>query len=122
MMIGIDVSKGRLDAADLELWQQSFANDDAGIESLCECLKERSPTLIVMEATGGYERNPATAIATEGLPLAVVNPRQVRYFARSMNRLAKTDRIDARVLAVRNWLRKPSDWMYCPARAGKYPS
>lgn len=99
MMIGIDVSKARLDVADLDGWQQSFSNDASGIELLCLCLRERSPTLIVMEATGGYERAAAIAMAAEGLSLAVVNPRQVRNFARSMNRLAKTDRIDARVLA-----------------------
>lgn len=99
MIVGIDVSKEQLDVADTESWAQSFVNDPTGIELLCSRLKERSPRLIVMEATGGYERAAAIALAAAGLPLAVVNPRQVRHFARSMNRLAKTDRIDARVLA-----------------------
>jgi transposase len=99
MIIGIDVSKDRLDVADLESWQQSFSNDEPGIELLVECLERRAPTLIVIEATGGYERDASIAIASGGRPLAVVNPRQVRHFARSMNKLAKTDRIDARLLA-----------------------
>ncbi len=73
--------------------------DEAGLELLRRQLKDEGPELIVMEASGGYERRPATVLLSAGLPVAIVNPRQVRDFARSVGQLAKTDAIDARVLA-----------------------
>ena len=100
VFIGIDVSKASLDVAvrpSGESWQAS--NDEEGIEKLVEKVREFSPTLIVMEATGGYEAASAIALAVAGLPIAVVNPRQARDFAKSLGRLAKTDKIDAAVLA-----------------------
>jgi len=98
---GIDVSKDRLDVAllpDEESW--SVTNDPAGIEQLLSRLTELGPTLTVLEATGGYEMAAAAALARASLPLTIVNPRQVRDFARATGQLAKTDRIDARVLAL----------------------
>jgi transposase len=98
--IGIDVSKARLDVfcrPDGVAWHQ--ANDPDGIAALVARLPELAPTLVVLEATGGYEIPLVAALAAAGLPVAVVNPRQVRDFARALGRLAKNDRLDARVLA-----------------------
>lgn len=72
-------------------------NDEAGIEALVARLVAECPVLVVLEATGGFERSVIAALAAAGLPVAVVNPRQARDFARATGRLAKTDRIDAGV-------------------------
>lgn len=98
--VGIDVSKAQLDVAlrpTPAAW--SSPNTDAGIANLVEQLAARGPALIVLEATGGLEIPAAAALAAAGLAVAVVNPRQVRDFARAMGRLAKTDRLDADTLA-----------------------
>lgn len=97
--IGIDVSKETLDIATTsdELW--SCANDESGIATLIQTLRARPIELIVLEASGGYEAAVVAALAAAGLPVVVINPRQVRDFARATGQLAKTDRIDARVLA-----------------------
>lgn len=98
--VGIDVSKATLDVAvrsDGEVEQ--VENNEAGIAGLVERLTKVSPVLVVMEATGGYESLVAGALAARGIPVAVVNPRQVRDFAKAAGILAKTDRIDAKVLA-----------------------
>jgi transposase len=97
---GIDVSKAVLDVA-IEPGGQTWraTNDEAGIGSLVARLRAVGPVLVVLEATGGMEVALAGALAVAGLPVAVVNPRQVRDFARSTGRLAKTDRLDAQVLA-----------------------
>jgi len=98
---GIDVSKDRLDVY-LRPSGQSFAvpRDGPGLEQLLARLRETAPALVVLEATGGFELTVAAAIAGAGLPLAVVNPRQIRDFARAMGRLAKTDRLDAEAIAL----------------------
>jgi transposase len=99
--IGIDVSKGRLDVGVLpskEVW--CCANDAAGIAELVKRVKPLKPKLIVLEATGGYEAHVALALADAGLPVAVVNPRQVLDFARATGQLAKTDKLDALLLAL----------------------
>jgi transposase len=101
VVAGIDVSKGQLDVALLPGAERlRCANDSAGIGDLVKRLKASAVELVVMEATGGYETAVATAIAGAALRLAVVNPRQVRDFARATGRLAKTDRIDAEVIAA----------------------
>ena len=101
VVVGIDVSKAQLDTAfGAEAAVVGLANDAAAISQLLERLKALRPSLVVMEASGGYETAAATAIAAAGWRLAVVNPRQVRDFARATGRLAKTDRIDARILSV----------------------
>jgi transposase len=100
LFIGIDVSKARLDAA-LRPGNESFSvnNDQRGIATLIKQLKRPRVSRVVLEASGGYEIAAASELAAAGLPVAVVNPRQVRDFARALGQLAKTDAIDARVLA-----------------------
>jgi len=99
--VGIDVSKEHLDVCSLpdgEIF--SVANDRAGIDELLARLLEGvRPDLVVLEATGKYERPAAVAVAAAGIAVAVVNPRQARDFAKAAGRLAKTERIDAEVLA-----------------------
>jgi transposase len=98
--VGIDVCKARLDVCILPQGETfAVANDPAGIESLLEQLREVRPELVVLEASGRYERPVAAAIASAGIAVAVVNPRQARDFAKATGRLAKTDRIDAEILA-----------------------
>jgi transposase len=99
--VGIDVSKAILDMATLpEGEPQQFTNDEAGIAAIVAGLKEeRCVTRIVLEATGGYETSLAAGLAAAGLPVAVVNPKRVRDFAKASGILAKTDRLDAKVLA-----------------------
>lgn len=98
--IGIDVSKDRLDIAILPS-QDSFAvqRDSGGLDALVERLKALAPELIVIEATGGFEQVVAATLAGASLPVVVVNPRQIRDFARALGRLAKTDKVDAAVIA-----------------------
>lgn len=97
---GIDVSKDRLDVCLLPEGEAfAVANDPEGIDSLLGRLAQASPELVVLEATGGYERPAAAAIAASGLAVAVVNPRQARDFAKATGQLAKTDRLDAGILA-----------------------
>jgi transposase len=98
---GIDVSKDRLDVH-LRPSGQGFAvpRDGPGLERLAAELRSLSPALVVLEATGGFEVTVAAALAGAGLPLAVVNPRQIRDFARATGRLAKTDRLDAEAIAL----------------------
>lgn len=99
--IGIDVSKDTLDIAQVPTAPaQRVTNDAAGIQQLVTTLQGQPPQLIVLEATGGYEAPVASALALAGLPVAVVNPRQVRDFAKAIGQLAKTDELDAAVLAL----------------------
>jgi transposase len=99
--VGVDVSKQHLDLAFVpERPPQRIPHSDEAIADLVTQLKALGPTLIVLEATGGYEADVATAVALASLPVALVNPRQVRDFARALGRLAKTDAIDAHVLAL----------------------
>ena len=99
--VGIDVSKSALDVAVVgsDPTIATVSNDAGGHEKLVSQLTRLSPELIVLEATGGYQHDVTLALAAVGLPVVVVNPRQVRDFARSMGQLAQTDRIDAHVLA-----------------------
>jgi transposase len=98
--VGIDVSKDRLDVH-LRPGGESFAvaRDGEALAALVERLRALAPRLMVMEATGGYETVVASALGAAHLPLAVVNPRQIRAFARATGRLAKTDRLDAAAIA-----------------------
>ena len=98
VFVGIDVSSKRLDVAIGGDAIETFANDDAGIATLCTRLTARACELIVLEATGGYEALVVASLAGASLPVRVMNPRQVRDFARATGLLAKTDRLDARVL------------------------
>lgn len=97
---GIDVSKACLDTVLLQTGEcKSFSNDEKGISSLTDWLSKAGPTLIVLEATGGLEMPAVAALGAALLPVVVVNPRQVRDFAKAAGILAKTDKIDALVLA-----------------------
>ena len=101
MLIGIDVAKAELVVAARPSGAQwTVANDDAGVRALVDRLQADAPTLIVLEATGGYELLAVGALAAAGQPVVVVNPRQVRDFAKATGQLAKTDQIDAAVLAL----------------------
>lgn len=99
--VGIDVAK---DCLEIHLRPSGEAfrvdQDDAGFATLITRLAARAAQLIVLEATGGYEVPVAAALASAGLPVVVVNPRQVRAFARATGQLAKTDTLDARLLAL----------------------
>ncbi len=100
IFIGIDVSKERLDIGKYPSAEcKSVAHDDASIESLVAQWRELRPTLIVLEATGGYERRISRALASAELRFTIVNPRHVRNFAKATGQLAKTDRMDALILA-----------------------
>ncbi len=104
---GVDVSKERLEVCvrrgrEAGEGEHTFGvpNNPTGTETLlARLLLEERPVLVILEATGGFERPVAAALAAAGLPVAVVNPRQARDFARATGRLAKTDRIDAQILA-----------------------
>jgi transposase len=99
--VGIDVSKARLDGyRNLPAEHFAHPNDEAGIAAIVARLKAAAPALVVLEATGGLEAPLAAALAAAKLPVAVVNPRQVRDLAKAMGTLAKTDAIDAKVLAT----------------------
>jgi transposase len=98
--IGIDVAKATLDIASLpdgESW--TVTNDEQGLAELAPRLVALAPALVVLEATGGFEFLAAITLARAGLPVAVINPRQVRDFAKAMGQLAKTDALDATLLA-----------------------
>jgi transposase len=101
LYVGIDVSKATLDVAILPTGRHFvFSNDEEGFDELLGSLEDpNKPTLVVLEASGGFERPVAAAIAASGIAIAVVNPRQTRDFARATGKLAKTDRLDAKALA-----------------------
>ena len=101
VFVGLDVAKATLDVAlrpSAEQW--SVPNDEAGVAALLERLRPQSPALVVCEATGGFERAAIAMLAAAGLPVVVANPRQIRDFARATGQLAKTDQIDAAILAL----------------------
>ena len=98
--VGVDVSKESLDMVVYSTGEtRSFGNDDAGIAKATTWLKQVNSAIIVMEATGGMEVSLYIALQEANLPVAVINPRQIRDFAKSMGILAKTDKVDAKVLA-----------------------
>jgi len=100
MFVGVDVAKAEL-VISIVPGEERFtvANDERGVHTLGDRLRAIAPTLIVLEATGGYELLTVAALAAAALPVVVVNPRQVRDFAKATGQLAKTDRIDADILA-----------------------
>ena len=100
IFVGIDVAKAGMDVAIRptdDIW--AISNDEAGIRQLVSRLKTLEPAIVLMEASGGLELPIVAALAVEALPVVVVNPRQVRDFARATGKLAKTDTLDAAVLA-----------------------
>jgi transposase len=101
IFVGVDVAKETLDVGlrpSGEGW--SVTNEEAGVAALVARLRSLRPALVVCEATGGFERAVIGALAAAGLPVVVANPRQVRDFARATGQLAKTDRLDAGILAL----------------------
>ncbi len=101
MFAGIDVAKAHLDLAiNGEATCERFRNDDDGIAKLTEQLRARRATLVVLEATGGYQRKVLAELLAAGIAGVAVNPRQVRDFAKALGKLEKTDEVDARVLAL----------------------
>lgn len=101
MFIGIDVAKAQLEFACRPNGEAgAVPNDDGGIGELVARCRGLTPTLIVLEATGGYEAAVVAALATAGLAVVIANPRQVRDFAKATGQLAKTDALDAHVLAL----------------------
>lgn len=101
LFVGIDISKARLDIATCGAAQQAWSvpNNPEGRVRLSERLAELAPTLVVMEATGGLEIEVSVSLAFRNLPIVVINPRHAREFGRATGKLAKTDQIDARILA-----------------------
>ena len=100
LFVGIDVSKSHLDVAVYPSQEQRrLPNDDSGISDLVQFVQRLPAALIVLEATGGYEALAASQLSAKALPVVVVNPRQVRNFAKATGQLAKTDRIDANSIA-----------------------
>jgi transposase len=101
MYLGLDVSQASVElASEPAGLRGQFATDPAGLAALVAQCQAQPVTLVVLEATGGYEAPVVAALAAAGVPLAIVNPRQVRAFAKAVGRLAKTDAIDAQVLAL----------------------
>jgi transposase len=99
-VVGIDVSKAKLDVAVRPTGERfTFSNDESGHRELCKCLSKLEPELVVLEPTGGYEALVVQALASAKLPVVVVNARQIRQFAQAVGRLAKTDQLDADVIA-----------------------
>ena len=98
--VGIDVAKDRVDVAIRpggDTWSADY--DERGMSELVSCLRTAEPTAVLLEATGGLEVPLVSALAAAALPVVVVNPRQVRDFAKATGKLAKTDALDAQVLA-----------------------
>lgn len=107
-VVGIDVSKEKLDVAGLHPSRvETLAYHNAGLKQLLASLEHLQPSLVCLEASGGWERKLVEALHQRGFPVAVVNPRQVRDFARAQGQLAKTDQIDARMIAQYGELLKP---------------
>src|ERR1051325_1452040 len=101
IFVGIDVSKDFLDVAcSHEAGVSRYANSHEGLEQLRERLSQFAVGLVVMEATGGYQRLALAGLMSAGFAAVAVNPRQVRDFARAMGKLEKTDQVDARVLML----------------------
>lgn len=113
--IGIDVSKHRFD---VQAGDESFSVAAGDVTQLVTRLASGVPRLIVVESTGGYERQLLHALLEARLPVALVNPRPVRHFARAMNLLAKTDTLDARVLALYGQVVRPRPLMESPEKTG----
>jgi transposase len=99
LFVGIDVSQSQLDVAVRPGARFSAPNDETGLATVVAQVRRLAPVLIVLEATGGLEVPLTGALAADGLPVVVVNPRQVRDFARATGQLAKTDALDAQILA-----------------------
>jgi len=120
LYLGIDVAKDSFDvASDPAGLTLSLANDAAGRRRLVDALRDQPVALIVLEATGGYERALAADLLAAGHQVVVANPRQVRDFARGLGQLAKTDRLDARILARFAALVRPAPRQQAPEQVAQ---
>jgi transposase len=118
--VGIDVAKDTFHVATCpDLIKTCLPNTQDGHRRLCQTLKEHSIALVVLEATGGYERPIAAELLNASLPVVVVNPRQVRDFAKGMGQWAKTDPIDAKVLATFAQIVKPAPKTHATAQTAE---
>ena len=118
--IGIDVSKNTLDVhVRPDGTARPFDNTPEGIDALLAWLRPLAPTLVLVEASGGYERALLTALSLQGLPVSLINPKRVRDFAKARGRLAKTDKLDAAVLADFAETLRPPVWSLPDADAQK---
>ena len=118
--LGIDVSKDLLDVhVRPDGTARQFANTSEGLDALLDWLRSLGVTLIVVEASGGYERALLTTVSLGGLPVSLVNPKRVRDFAKALGQLAKTDAIDAAVLAHFAQMLRPPVWIMPDAEAQK---
>jgi len=107
--VGIDVSKTNLDVAiHGQHKTHQFPQTKAGIQSLVKQVSKLAPALVVLEATGGLEREVSLALAKEEIPISIINPRKAREFAKAIGQSAKTDQIDARILAYLAQALKPA--------------
>jgi transposase len=97
--IGIDISKDKVDVASTDGWEAKFSRTPAGLKKLAEAVAERGPHRVVVEASGGYEQAVLVALYAASVPTVLIVPQRARHFARAIGKLAKTDPIDARVLA-----------------------
>lgn len=112
--MGIDVSKARLDVFFMPTKTYiQYENNKKGIKKLIKKIKSSSNVLVVMESTGGYEKLVAQAVSKEKISVAIVNPRQIRDFAKALGKLAKTDRIDAEVIALFAEKMQPKENVFC---------
>lgn len=101
MFVGIDVGKHKVDVAlGVDGPVPEFKNDEEGIEAVLQVLAEQQIGLVVLEATGGYQRQLLASMLAKGVPAVAVNPRQTRDFAKAVGKLEKTDKVDARILAL----------------------
>lgn len=108
VFLGVDVAKAKLDLArDGVDRVETFDNTPAGVAALTRAVRDAAPRVVAVEATGGYERPLVEALLEATLPVAVVNPRHVRHFAKALGREAKTDAVDARTLAAYARLAEP---------------
>ena len=109
--VGVDIAKDQVDVHIRPTDERvQFRRDEAGLAELVARLQPLGPRLVVLEATGGYEIPVAAVLASAGVPVAVVNPRQIRDFARATGQLAKTDALDAQTLARLAATLQPDPW------------
>ncbi len=108
LVVGIDVSKDHLDVEPGDSPYFRVANDEVGVEQMVERLKPLQPTLVVLEASGGYERRALWSLWAAGIPLARINPRDAHHFAQARRQFAKSDRLDAHGLRLFGEQLKPS--------------
>src|SRR5262249_9374534 len=100
VFVGVDVGKQHVDVAVGSEPPGRYGNDESGIAELIAMLRLLKPTLVVMEASGGYHRRLLASLTVASIAAVAINPRQVRDFAKALGRLEKTDSVDARVLAL----------------------